>query len=52
MRNVSEIGDGRLVTISSVTFLNPVITDGGLVRCRTGSTSESVADALFTVIGM
>ena len=51
VRNVSEMGDGRLVTTSTVTFLNLVITDGGLVRCRTGS-SESVADALLTVIGM
>lgn len=49
--NVSETRDGRLATTSTVTFLNVVITDGGLVRCRTGS-SESVADALFTVIGM
>ena len=45
--------DGRCITTSTVTFLEVEATDGGLIRCRTGSPNPvASADALFTVIGM
>ena len=50
--NVSEEDSGRFVTTSTVTFRELVVTDGGTVRCRTGSPINSVsASALLTVIG-
>ena len=53
MSNISEKDDGRQVTTSTLTFLELIATDGGLVRCRASSpTTTDSADALLTVIGI
>ena len=50
--NVTEEDSGRFVTTSVVTFRELVVTDGGLVRCRTNSPLTAIsADALLTVVG-
>ena len=50
--DINESDDGRFVTTSTVTFLRVVVTDGGLVRCRTTSSDATTsANGLLTVIG-
>ena len=51
--NTTSEDNGRFVVTSTVTFLSVTNTDGGIVRCNTGSDPNIThADALLTVLGM
>ena len=51
--NTTREENGRFVVSKTVTFLLVTNTDGGIVRCNTGSDPNIThADALLTVLGM